>query len=343
MNSREDEASPDMAVAICTYNPDGRVLTRVLQAVGQLEYNAVSKIECVIVDNNSAVPVAEMQSTRSFLESCPWARVVREPRQGIAFARIAALKATTAPVIVFVDDDNELAKDYLKVARRCLADHPHVGVWGPGNIVVEFLDRVPDWFAQNFRTFFHERRKAHTEYGRVMGAWTRFYPVGSGQVVRRDVLEKYAVQIENGQISASGRRGMSLASGEDIQIVWEAVKMGYAAGVCPELKLVHLIPSKRANLKYVRRLIFGTASSYLPALVESFPSERAKQTSSIPSNRKILFSMLKLILRDAFTIRYRFLLFDLARYLGRVVGQLRAARSEDRRWVYGLVKLLQLE
>jgi hypothetical protein len=48
--------------------------------------------------------------------------------------------------------------------------------------------------------------------------------------------------------------------------------MGFAADVSPELKMNHLISTKRANLHYVKRLIFGTSASYVPAIIQSFPN-----------------------------------------------------------------------
>lgn len=50
--------------------------------------------------------------------------------------------------------------------------------------------------------------------------------------------------------------------------------MSCAAGVSLEFQIENLITGKDSNLRYLRQLTFGTASSYLSALVESFLSER---------------------------------------------------------------------
>lgn len=332
-----------LSIVVPTYNPEERILSRIVTAIESLEIDNGSRVECVIVDNNSKRPVKELACVKAFLDRCTWAEVIQEPRQGLVFSRIAGIKATTAPAIVFFDDDNEPAPDYLSVARRCLKDWPSVAIWGPGRISVVFLDPVPDRFRQSFGEAFNERRQQYPEYGCVPASWTHFYPAGMGQVIRREVAERYIEAVESGLLTSTGRSHGSLASAEDMQLVWEAVKMGHAAGVHPQLQMTHLIPARRSNVSYVKRLTFGCASSYSPALVESFPSERANVSNQIPSNAHILKRLLQITSRELLRLRVSYLTVELAGFLGEVVGGLCAARSKKREWVFGLVKLLKLE
>jgi glycosyltransferase involved in cell wall biosynthesis len=336
-------ANPQLSIVIPTYNPEERILSQVLKAIVSLETDDGSSVECVIVDNNSKRPVKELACVKAFLDRCTWAEVIQEPRQGATFSRIAGIKATTAPAIVFFDDDNEPSADYLRVARRCLKDWPSVAIWGPGRISVEFLDPVPDGFQQSFREAFNERRQEYPEYGCVQATWANFYPVGMGQVVRREIAEHYVEAVEGGVLTSTCRSGGSLASAGDVQLVWEAVKMGHAAGMHPHLQMTHLIPAARSNVSYVKRLTFGCASSYSPAFVESFPSKGANVSNWIPSNAYILKRILRITSRRLLRLRGRYLTVEIARFLGEVVGALRAARSKKRQWVLRLVKLLKLE
>lgn len=333
----------EMSIIIPVYNPEEPILARVLAAIESLETNTGSSVECVIVDNNSQQPVHELAIVRSFLDRCHWARVIREPRQGLTFSRMAGIKATTAPVIIVFDDDNEPAADYLKMARFCLDTWPCVGVWGPGRISLAFLNPVPEWFRRRFGEAFNEKDQPYPEFGCVPASWARFYPIGMGQIIRREVAERYLEAVEGGRLSSTDRKGNNLASGGDVQLVWEAVKMGFAAGVHPGLQVTHLIPQRRANLSYVKRVAFGCAASYLPALVESFSSEKATISNRIPSNLHILGRLLRITLRNMSRFQFRYLAVELAPFLGEVVGTLRAAHSQKRRWVFGLVKLLKLE
>jgi hypothetical protein len=331
------------SIVVPTYNPEERILSRVVAAIESLVVDNALNVECAIVDNNSDRLVKELPCIKGFLDRCSWAKAIREPRQGITFARIAGIKATTAPLIIFFDDDNEPSPDYLRIAYRCLEEWPSVAIWGPGTISVEFLDPVPDNFRRRFRGAFNERHQRYPEYGCVQASCPHYYPIGMGQVIRRQVAERYMAAVEGSLLTSTDRSGGSLASAGDLQLVWEAVKMGQAAGVHPQLQLNHLIPARRSNIPYVKRLAFGCSSSYAPALVESFPSERANVSKGMPSNAHILKRILQITSPRILRFRVRDLTVELAHFLGQVVGVLRVARSKKRQWVFGLVKVLKLE
>ena len=338
-----DERAVEMGVAICTHNPDETTFKRTLAAVESLQLAQGTRIECVVVDNNSDTPVSERPYVKAFLGRCPWARAITEGRRGLTYARIAAIENTTALNLCFVDDDNEPASDYLMAAAKILKDHGCIAVIGPGKVVVHYMEPVSDWFAQRFSHHFQQRDCPDLTYGRVCGTWTDYYPPGSCMVVRRDVLGRYRQEFLAGRLWASDRVGAKLSSGGDTQMVWAAVKMGFAAGISPELRLNHLIPAKRSNLNYVKRLCYGTSSSYLPALASSFPSERAGLAGAVPSNARIVLRATRIILRHLVRRRLDILPIELASYLGSLVGVLKASETQGRTWIYRCVALLRLD
>ena len=318
-------STPDLAVALCTFNPDERLLRRTLDAVAA---QTLPAFECVIVDNNSTHPVAGLPIVRDFLRRVAGVRVVEERRPGLSFARSAAVAATSAPLVCFVDDDNEPEPDYLAAALRLFAEHPDLGALGPGRVTVDFVDPVPPWFAERFRAHFqHKEHPDRLTAGCVPAAWTDYYPPGSCMVVRRDVLERYRARFLAGELWASDRVGSSLSSGGDTQIVWEAVAMHFTAGISSELRIRHLIPAKRSNLRYMKKLAYGTSSSYLPALVSSFPSEKGTLPAP-PSDARIAWDALKIVARHILRLRLRLLPFELAAHFGRLAGLARATGVE---------------
>lgn len=339
----EAEPSIEIGIAICTYNPDERLLQRTLNAVASLEIPSELRIECVIVDNHSDRPVSELPLVREFLSCCRWARVTVERRPGLSYARIAAIDSTTATLLCFVDDDNEPARDYLSAALRILSKHPCIGAIGPGKVSVDFVDPVSDWFARRFSHHFQEKDREGLAYGSVAATWTDYYPAGSCMVVRREVLTRYRSRFLAGELAASDRVGQSLSSGGDTQIVWEAVKMGLAAGVSSELRLTHMIPGTRSNLHYVKRLCYGTSSSYLPALVSCFPAEKSRYLRTVPSDSRIARAAIKIIACHVLQMRFKLLPIELAVFFGSLIGNLRATGTSDRAWVQSCVKLLRLE
>jgi GT2 family glycosyltransferase len=106
-----------LAVCIPSKNRHGE-LARSMQSVLRMAQQSCSRV--VICD----------QSTQAF--AAPGADVIHSPQlSGLPAARNALLRATTADLILFLDDDTDVAEDLGK-RLILLADHePHISAWGP--------------------------------------------------------------------------------------------------------------------------------------------------------------------------------------------------------------------
>jgi glycosyltransferase involved in cell wall biosynthesis len=197
---------------------------------------------------------------------------VSEPKPGLTNARMAGFRAASGKFLVFFDDDNQPGADYLLQVNEAFQAFPNVGVFGPGHITVEFMGNPPAWVSFN-KPYFQERHFDAPRYA-CMESWQDFFPPGTGQSMRRSVFENYASMVQSGQLSATDRSGKSLSSAGDVQLVFEAVKMGFAVGVFPGMQTRHLIAETKANARYIRRLLFGMAVSYPEAYAECFPHTR---------------------------------------------------------------------
>ena len=103
---------PPISVIVCTFNPKADLLTRCLGAIGAQSL-AFDDFELIVVFNNTDPVLEEQEISR--LAACP-VRIYQERRQGLVYARMAGIAKARAPLYVFVDDDNELGKDYLENA-----------------------------------------------------------------------------------------------------------------------------------------------------------------------------------------------------------------------------------
>jgi glycosyltransferase involved in cell wall biosynthesis len=260
--------SPTFTVAVPTHNPDKRNLGRLLAAIGQL--NGVAEIESVLlVDNNSKPRLDGDKEVVDFLCALPNARYLYESVPGLTAARCRAIRESNANVVVFFDDDNEPASNYLMVLEGYFRRYPNVGIWGPGTVNVEYLDETPEEIRQRPELF--QQAKRAFGYACIAGYFGEVTPLGTGFAVRREVLQQYERLVSDGTLCLTDRQGKSLSSGGDVQIIWEAAKMGLASGVIPELVCGHLINADKANIDYLGRLEYGCAGSYAPAISQSFP------------------------------------------------------------------------
>lgn len=243
---------------------------RVLTAIESLKNPTDCLLEYILVDNNSTNELKEFGCVKRFL-ALPNARYELEVRQGHAYARMQGIEKAKAPWVVFFDDDNEPESNYLLELWPLTAQYPNVGVWGPGKVEVEFLGEVSPWLLYN-KGEFQQKNIGLRQFGCVKD-WIACYPPGTGFAVRKLILDSYLNKAKAGIYSDSGRTGKATASAEDVQIIFEGVTLGFAAGVEPKMALRHLIVARKANLNYIKRLRFGMSSSFAKAYCECFPED----------------------------------------------------------------------
>src|ERR1700712_2500015 len=135
MNSR-------FSVIICTHNPRRAFLQETIDALS-VQTVPASQWDLLIVDNGSQEPVEGWLR----LDWHPSARFVREEQLGVAHARQRAFveaKAGNAGMILFVDDDNILDRDYLEKGLQLAAAWPQLGCWG-GQLLPRYAIPPPAW------------------------------------------------------------------------------------------------------------------------------------------------------------------------------------------------------
>jgi glycosyltransferase involved in cell wall biosynthesis len=266
---QEPSGELDYSLVICTFNPEERILKRCLQAVSLLDRNLLTT-EVILVDNNSRSPISEEPYIKAFEDSIPSMKIIHVEQPGVKYARMAAIRESRGRYIVYIDTDNEPQQDYLQQLKILNKNYPDVAAWGPGDVTVDFLDGVDKKLEFFARRAFQEKHKKSLAFDNRKH-WQDSYPVGTGLCTFGFVLKDYVTEAESGRFSLPGRKGESLSSGEDTQMILLAISKGYSAGSSPTLKLQHLIPSSRANASYLKKLIFGTASCYQTCLLEVFP------------------------------------------------------------------------
>lgn len=239
---------PDITVAVCTRNPQADPLARTLRGLG-LQSLPHDAWEFVLVDNGSAQP-PDIDTARI---AHPVARVVNEPSAGLTFARLAAIREMRGAVLVFVDDDNVLAPDYLAQALVISRDWPELGAWG-GQIFAEFQSPPPDWLNRWENWLAIRKVDRPTWSNQPLHSPTT--PMGAGMCVRRVVAKAYAAALSDSPLRRSlGRKGRSLAGSEDTDLAYTAYDLGLGCGLFPELTLTHLISQGRCELTYFKRLV----------------------------------------------------------------------------------------
>jgi glycosyltransferase involved in cell wall biosynthesis len=246
---------PRVSLIICTHNPREDYLAATLAALRE-QTLPVEEWELLLVDNLSSTPVAD----RFDLSWHPRARHLREPQLGLSHARLCGIHAAQSDLLVFADDDNLLAANYLHTALDLAERWPQLGVWG-AHISGRFEGEAPAWV----REYAHHLAVRSCERA-VWASYVddRNLPYGAGMCLRATVAAHWQTRSKKDPLSTRlGRIGKAMGAADDSDICHAAQDLGLGIGRFPELSLTHLIPANRMEPAYFIRLAHGNARSAL--------------------------------------------------------------------------------
>ena len=244
--------SVELTVVICTHNPREDYLGRTLEALRKqtLPYE---QWDFLVVDNASDPPLSE----RLDLSWHPQSRIVEEPELGILPCRIRGLTETKTPLVLFVDDDNVLAENYLEESMRIGAEYPLMGTWG-GSMIAEYECPPPEWIGE-FSNLLACRKVDKIR-------WTNFIMIPTaGMCLRREIADEFVQRVQGDpRRKHLGRRGKDgLTNAEDEDLALTASDLKFSIGSFPSLSMKHLISAGRLELDYLIRLREGTDFSVM--------------------------------------------------------------------------------
>lgn len=243
-----------ISVIVCTHNPREELLKRTLVSINRQSLDR-HEWELLVIDNKSDHNLAD----RFDISWHPNGRHVREDSLGLTYARLRGIREATGELLVFVDDDNVLAVDYLQRAWEINKTYSFLGAWG-GSCNAEYEVPPPSWFSE------FEGNIAVRKVEEI--AWSNQYfdyratPIGAGMCMRKSVANKYCSQLATDVQSQNlDRKGDSLMSCGDHDMAWTSMALGLGVGVFPSLTLTHIIPEFRIREEYLLKLLEADACS----------------------------------------------------------------------------------
>lgn len=245
-------ATSIVTVSICTHRPRLEALVQTLDALRE-QTLPFEQWELMIVGDRETIAIVE----RAGLTGLPPTVFVEEAPRGIARARVRALReflSRPSDLLLFVDDDNLLAPDYLEIGVGLAKSEPNLGCWG-GQLIGRFEAAPPEWMHQFFKyiaVFPLDREMRASRYGGTYDA----VPPTAGMFLRRREAEHHLQLVESQpqRLALGGTRGIPIG-GEDTDLGLGAFDLGHEIGRFPQLKLIHLIPAGRMTENYIARLL----------------------------------------------------------------------------------------
>lgn len=230
---------PRLSVILPTYNR-ACALQRALAAL--LRQDAPGDAyEVIAVDNNSS------DGTAAFLASLadPRVRAIREPRQGLSFARNAGLAQARGDLIAFTDDDVEVAPDWVATIVHTLDARCDVDGVG-GRVLPAWEQEPPAWLTKA-----HWAPLALQDHGdqkRVFDRGTPIGLVGANVAFRRSVFDR------TGAFSPAVQRVKDgIGSTEDHELLTRLYEAGGRMLYLPRMLVLARVQPDRCERAYHRR------------------------------------------------------------------------------------------
>ena len=241
-----------VSVVICTYN-GGRLLPKTLKHLAQQQVPEEVKWEVLVVDNastdNTQVVICDVWADG---KSTVPLTVLYQAKPGLTHARQMAMENATYEFVLFCDDDNWLAPNYVAAAYALMARHPDIGALGGcGELVFE--SKAPLW-ARGHGMF------ANGPQAQASGKVKNNVVYGAGSVIRKSAYDKLSKA--NFSPLLTDRMGVCLSAGGDYELCYNLALAGYSIWYEDQLRFKHFMPSGRLSWDYTIRLIKEGARSF---------------------------------------------------------------------------------
>ncbi|HEY1307382.1 MAG TPA: glycosyltransferase [Vicinamibacterales bacterium] len=133
---------PDLSIVIPTHNRPAN-LELVIDALMRQQTDDVS-YEVIVADNNSR-PDTRAVVDRALARGTPVpVRYVREPRQGVSYARNTGVSIARSSLIAFLDDDGVPAPTWVREMKQAFDEHPDMDCIG-GRVRPVWSTPPPTW------------------------------------------------------------------------------------------------------------------------------------------------------------------------------------------------------
>ena len=239
-----------LSVIICTYNRD-KYIYNVLKSLAE---NTLSKeqYEIVLIDNNCTDNT--QNECKRFVQDFPDIvfRYIEEHNQGLSYARNRGIKESQGDIIVYVDDDAVVNKEYLQTYSDFFNQYTDIDAAG-GAIIPRYETVEPDWMSHYTKVLI----TCYKYHGDKIREFPKNdFPSGGNAAYRASVFEK--VGLFNVEL---GRKGDSLVGAEEKDIFDKMTTLGMRFFYLPNAILYHLIPEKKLTKEYFDRLTYSIGKS----------------------------------------------------------------------------------
>mgnify|MGYP001792837349 CR=1 FL=1 len=245
-------------ITLCTFQRAGVVET--LRSIAQLDIPEGVDLGVIVVDNDHE-PTALTRVRRAMADLAVRTRYLHAPAANISLARNAALEASVADWIAFLDDDEVLSATWLKALLARQVTSGADAVFGHSRAL--YQSDAPPWIVVgDYHSNNVETRNGVVETGYTCNALLRW----SGTPWQG---ERFKLDL--------GRSG-----GEDTEFFFRLSRMGARFAIADDALVYETIEPRRLSFNWLRQRKFRMGQSYaccardLPAKIGLFATAGMK-------------------------------------------------------------------
>jgi len=238
------------SIVVCTYNR-AAYLSKTLQSIAGLDFHPEC-FELILVDNNS--PDHTAQVCQSFIAQHPalTIRYFKEEQQGISFARNRGVSEAEGHWIVFIDDDETVAPDFLQALDEFTGLYPSAELISE-QVVPVYETAPPDWLSPYTLRLI---TGAYNKGDKIKTVGPNDYP-GTGHA-----SFKRHLCLQFGQFNTDlGRKGNSLMGAEDKDFFLRLIAHSIPCYYVPKAVIYHHIPAEKLTDDFFQRITLSIGKS----------------------------------------------------------------------------------
>ncbi|MFL6275730.1 MAG: glycosyltransferase [Blastocatellia bacterium] len=263
----------DISAIVCTYNRS-RLLAEALSHIVAQQADGL-RYEVIVVDNNSTDDTRQVVEGYAAASRCA-VRYLSEHRQGVSYARNAAIAAARAPWLAFFDDDVMVARDWLLKIKQRFDAHRDIDYVG-GKVLPRWEVAPPAWLLpDNWAPI------AAQDYGDelfVVDAETTRGLISANLAIRRRALEAVG-----GFRTELQRVRDGIGSMEDQELLERLAHAGFRGLYAPEIVVWADVPRTRMTRRYHRRWHRGHGKFYAISRSAVFEQSAAGRLFDVPAH-----------------------------------------------------------
>jgi glycosyltransferase involved in cell wall biosynthesis len=283
-----------ISIIICCYNSE-KLLPETLRHISMQKVNETLNWEVIVVNNNSldkTKEVANKEWNKYFHNRNCSFKIVDEPNPGLSNAKKKGFETAVYDILIYCDDDNWLCENYVQIAYDSMRDNKIAVVGGCGEPIFE-NNCEPEWF--------HYFTSAYAVGYQIPNINKCVY--GAGMVITKKSLQK--LYSKGFKSLLTGRKGTVLSAGEDSEICFALVLLGYSIEYNPQLKFKHFLIEKRLNQEYLKNMYIGFAKANIILKIYKHHILKNKRTSTIYIAILYFFRSLIAFLYHQFNHKYK--------------------------------------